>query len=234
MNEPEKSSEQSMQHLEWVSEQVALLFLALGYALTPERQVLFAQALADVPKSSLETAFSAAVRQLSFEPRPADIRKLAGLAPEQQELGEAHKAWDLVCAFADKWVAADHEGVFRMHQGVRSEPIPTLSQRILDVVRRTGGWEPYKWRTTKSLPFLERDFLQEYKVWTYAEFVDESKMLTPGEVLKQLKAPVPLKSMPAPESPRPQKLQEPLTEAQLVDRREILRQQAQRLKERHA
>lgn len=184
---PRNSFEGNTQaHLEWVSDQVAMLFLILGYGLTAERQVLFAQALTDIPRERLETGFTQAAKELTYEPRPADVRKLAGALAEQMDLGEADRAWEISCGFADKFIVSDDEGIFKTSQGVRSEPMPRLSQRILDVVKRTGGWGPYKWRTEKSIPFLHRDFLQEYKVWVHAQNVDESKMLTPGEALKQL------------------------------------------------
>jgi hypothetical protein len=34
-----------------------------------------------------------------------------------QEIGEAEKAWELTIDFADRWVIADHEGVFHPSQG---------------------------------------------------------------------------------------------------------------------
>jgi hypothetical protein len=237
---PKNSFEQSsQQHLEWVSDQVAVLFLTLGYALTAERQVLFAQALADIAQGPLELGFTKAARESTYEPRPADVRKLAGFLAEQQELGEADKAWQVAIEFVDKWVVSDHEGMFYPSQGVRSEPMPKLAQRILDVVKRTGGWGPYKWRTEKSVPFLHRDFVQEYKVWAYAESVDESKMLTPGDALKQLPgatAKLSLVARPAepPAVPTLKKTPEPLTEIECKDRREMLKQQAAAWKSRRS
>jgi len=81
-----------------------------------------------------------------------------------------------------------------------------------------------------DLPFLKKDFLEEYRSWESVERVDVSHMLKAQPTLQ-------LKSMdPAPPRPRPVRLEhsaekhkpvyEPLSDVQVRDRREMLRQQA--------
>jgi hypothetical protein len=52
-----------------------------------------------------------------------------------------------------------------------------LGDRILDCVRRSGGWKTYKCATDEDFPFLQKRFFEEYQAWTAVERVDPSKLL---------------------------------------------------------
>lgn len=49
------------------------------------------------------------------------------------------------------------------------EEVPTVSDRIEDVVRRMGGWVMFKDIKPSSHPFVRRDFMQEFGKWKKVE-----------------------------------------------------------------
>ena len=107
-----------------------------------------------------------------------------------------------------------------------------LSDRVLDTVRRTGGWKVYKRMTDGDFPHVQKRFFEEYAAWAAVEQVVVGKLLTEMPQLQLVaKAMDLLKTeiQPKPTGPRVvcKKIPEPLTEAQICDRREMLRQQAQ-------
>lgn len=55
---------------------------------------------------------------------------------------------------------------------------PKPSERILDSVRRSGGWKIYKCATGEDFPFLQKRFFEEYRAWTAVAHVDPGKLLT--------------------------------------------------------
>jgi hypothetical protein len=116
-----------------------------------------------------------------------DIILLSG-GGNVQDVSEAHKAWDVLMDFVGKYVNSDAEGNYRPDQGVRTTPMPKLSQRITDVVRLTGGWRIYRCMTIESTPHVQKRFFDEYALWTNLQAIDNSKLLEPGEALKQLTA----------------------------------------------
>lgn len=90
---------------------------------------------------------------------------------------EARKAWDLVISFANKWVQSDPEDNYVISRGVRSSEPPKLSNRILDTVRRTGGWKIYARMTDEDFPFVQKRFFEEYAAWTSIEGVELPKLI---------------------------------------------------------
>jgi hypothetical protein len=161
---------------------------------------------------------------------------VAGSSLDQKS--ESHKAWDILLSFVSKWVQSDTEGTYRISRGVRSSEPPELSQRILDTVRRTGGWKTYKCMTNDDYPFVQKRFFEEYAVWSAVEAIEPGRLLTAPTAMRALAAPraewpkptatKPLETLPLKAKVIPQ----PLTEVQLRDRREMLRQQVESLKTR--
>jgi len=49
------------------------------------------------------------------------------------------------------------------------EEVPEVSQRLLDTVKRIGGWSALKEITPARFPFTRRDFLLEYTRWRKVE-----------------------------------------------------------------
>jgi hypothetical protein len=111
----------------------------------------------------------------------------------------------------------------------------------MDTVRHTGGLKVYVCMTHEDFPFVQKRFLEEYEAWTAVEQITTGKLLTELPRL-QLVA----QSMDAPQIAAPKHeptavptfntkpIPVPMTDAQLRDRREMLRQQAESLLKRKA
>jgi hypothetical protein len=203
---------------------------------------MYSQALADLSEEQFSRAITVVIRQLKFFPKPAELRELAMAAGSSVDRdAESRKAWEVVISFAGKWVQSDPAGGgYVVSRGVRSSEPPTLSQQIIDTVRRTGGWPTYKCMTNDDYPFVQKRFFEEYAAWVAVEQIVLGKLLT--EMPQLQLAAKPMDPRPAdctrkvnsgdiPTLKRRATL-EPLTEAQLRDRREMLRQQAEFLKQK--
>lgn len=203
---------------------------AFRESLTAELLAIYVEAIADLSDDQLKQAVSRAIKERDFFPRISELRKLAGVDAEEQKDAEALKAWDVLLRYVNTWIHPDPQGAYGPEQGCRPYPPPQLEQCILDCARRVGGWRRLKTASEADLPFLKKDFLEEYRSWESVERVDVSHMLKAQPTLQ-------LKSMdPAPPRPRPVRLEhsaekhkpvyEPLSDVQVRDRREMLRQQA--------
>ncbi|HET6179678.1 MAG TPA: hypothetical protein VFE61_22330 [Candidatus Sulfotelmatobacter sp.] len=105
--------------------------------------------------------------------------------------------------------------------------------------RRTGGWKVYACMTDGDFPFVQKRFFEEYAAWSAVEQVAVGKLLTEMPQLQLVVKPMGLAK--AEKVPKPaggqvvvKKIPEPLTEAQIHDRREVLRQQAEFLRKTRA
>jgi hypothetical protein len=201
---------------------------------------LYAQALADLSEEQFSRAIKMAIQKLKFFPKPAELRELAGAPGSSVDRdAESRKAWDVVIAFAAKWVQSDAEGSYVISRGVRSSEPPQLSQQLRDTVRRTGGWRTYKCMTDEDLPFVQKRFFEEYAAWVAVEQIVPGKLLTEMPLRQLIAKPMDLPTiaekklaqcaMPAVKA---KAIPEPLTEVQLRDRREMLRQQVESLRTR--
>jgi hypothetical protein len=96
-------------------------------------------------------------------------------------------SWDVLLKFVDKWCRWN-DGYFsaRVEKGA-----PELPQRIVDTVRRTGGWAAHLGMNQGSFPFQQKRFFEEYQAWVAVERVlpDLSKVLQlpPSRVLQLVK-----------------------------------------------
>jgi hypothetical protein len=180
----------------------------------------------------INSALTRCARECRYPVRLSDIlQRIPGQEIPELE-AETRKAWDVVVQFVDKWVQSDVEGNYKIDQGIRSTKPPQLDQRILNTVRRTGGWKAYKCMTADDFPFLQKRFFEEYAASTAVECIDSSKMLTaPGkEQVKQLTT---AKTMETPKAKPPAQIptfrkansRSPLTETEIRGRRELLKQQ---------
>ena len=76
---------------------------------------------------------------------------------------------------------------------------PKLSQRILDTVRRTGGWRTYKCMTDQDYPHQQKRFFEEYAAWTAVEHTAPAKLLTAMPAFQLMAKPMDIpKSEPRP------------------------------------
>lgn len=177
----------------------------------------------------------AAIREAKWFPKPAELRELAGASQQQGQDAEARKAWDVLTRFVKKYVGNDVYGTFAPQHGWYPKSHPKLSDRILDTVRRSGGWKVYKCMTNDDFPFVQKRFFEEYSAWTAVERIEQPKLIREMPQLQLVAKPMdPLtisertpmaQSVDAPAF-KPKAIPEPLTDAQLRDRREMLRQQA--------
>ena len=185
----------------------------------------------------IDGALTRCARECRYPIRLPDIlQRMEGQEVPQLE-AEGRKAWEVAVAFAEKWVRSDVNGSYVIDRGVRSSEPPKLTQRVLDSVRRSGGWRAYKCMTHEDYPFLQRRFLEEYAAWAAIEEVSAAKLLTEAPRLQlvakpdahETKGPTP-RAKPAEVPPfKPKPIPSPLTDVQLRDRRAMLRQQAELL-----
>jgi len=206
--------------------------------LTAELLTIYVETTADLSHEQIKQAITRAIQERDFFPRVSELRKLAGAGAEEQKDAEAHRAWDVLLRYVDDWIQSDPQGCYGPEQGCRKTRPPKLEPRIVDCVRRLGGWRRLKTASEDDLPFLKKDFLEEYSRWEAVDRVDVSHMLnavTPTLQLKAMEPPAPTLVAPLDVSKqKPKAVYEPLTPQQIRDRREMLRQQAEVMKSKLA
>lgn len=179
-------------------------------------------------------AFSAAlvqaVRETDFFPVVSKIRQCAGTLKKQQEVSGAEAAWLYLQQWIKKWPDyGENVG--------RSKKAPQLPHRIAHAARLAGGLAAIEWATDESLPFRRRDFIEAWKNYAHTEAEYNSLQLEAPIDLKLLRSPeaqesadIPLKKLAEvcvmPSKPKP--LPRELTDAEIEDRKRMLKQQALR------
>jgi len=149
---------------------------------------------------------------------------------------EACAAWDVLMSFVSRYVQSDVFGNYAPDQGFRAAPMPVLSERILDCVRRCGSWRQFKCMTPSNFPFQQKRFFEEFKAWHAVNAVPVERLALPGKPIRAEGSATakPCATDPKPsvcESARPSAsaLKEFPNPQQIHDRREFLRQQAELL-----
>jgi hypothetical protein len=66
---------------DWLVDELTALGEAFGEGLTAERQAIYVTALADIPMDQLRQAIRAAIQELKWFPKVAELRELAGALP---------------------------------------------------------------------------------------------------------------------------------------------------------
>lgn len=179
----------------------------------------------------IDGALTRCARECRYPIRLPDIlQRIQGQEIPQVE-AEGRKALEVVLSFADKWVQSDVNGNYVITRGVRSSEPPTLSQRILDTIRRTGGWRVYACMTHQDFPFVQKRFLEQYACWTAVEQIPAARLLTEAPrlrlVAKPMDPPTAAQMKQVEITPlKPNQIPTPLTDAQIRERREMLKQQA--------
>lgn len=231
---PENRPEQS---LAWLIDAVTLLAESFGEPLTAQRLEIYARELADLSTESLRSAFRRAQRGLKFFPKIAELRELAGSKDEDARKVEAEAAWKLANDYLRMW-GADLLAVYSAGKRIEA---PALPGRIEYALRRIGGLRGLNQITEKSRPFMFKDFVEAYNLAPMAESLAPQlaenlcarKLL--GEVKEQISArsvsEKPSEAKPVQDRAFPSKtIPAPPTDAQIRDRREMLRQQADRFR----
>lgn len=153
-----------------------------------------------------------------------------------REDAEVHAAWDITINHVRKWGrwAEDYVGAY-IEKGA-----PVLPDRITDTVRRTGGWGAYlvlgyaDQDKARDAAFQRERFFDEYKAWSAIERAvpNLSQLLNAKpEVLalaaKPMESPKEVVRKDVERIVRKVTRQTPLTDGELLDRKQMLKQQAQ-------
>jgi hypothetical protein len=153
-----------------------------------------------------------------------------------REDAEIHAAWDITINHVRKWGrwAEDYAGAY-IEKGA-----PVLPDRITDTVRRTGGWGAYlvlgysDQDRARDAAFQRERFFDEYKAWTAIDRAvpNLAQLLNAKpEVLalaaKPMESPKEIVRKEVEQIVRKAKRQTPLTDSEVLDRKEMLKQQAQ-------
>jgi hypothetical protein len=229
---PQKKQSQ-LSSVEWRTKQLLAMAEIFREPVTAELLAMYVESLSDLPDEQIRLCVGRAIRELKWFPKPAELRELVGCNPREEQDAEARAAWDVVVNFTEKYIQSDPQGCYVIDQGVRRVPPPVLSQRILDTVRRTGSWRTYKLMDAADLPHQQKRFMAEYGAWTAVEQVPVSKLLTElprlqlvAKLMDPPRVAEPKAEQPGASTFKPKSIPAPLTDAQLRDRREMLRQQA--------
>jgi hypothetical protein len=238
--QPESASELRL----WLVDKITQLSECFGESLTDARLRAYAESLADLSREQLRLALNRALNELKFFPKIAELRELSGAPkPEQREEVEAKAAFALVVRHLER------EGVMA---GMK-----LLPPRVQFAVRQCGGLELFNRRLQihygddlnpgkvedRSYVYLVRDFDEAYKSFPLH---NEMQPQLTAKGLVALPEPVRLFLNPEPkpektnvEAPAPiplpqfgKKMRAEPTDAELRDRREMLRQQAAQFRNR--
>jgi hypothetical protein len=232
--------------LGWLAEQVTILAEAFGESMTAARLEVYATDLADLERSQLEIVFQRARRECRFFPKIAELREFAGRSAEDHRKVEAEAAWTFVMDYLRRW-GVERLPLYQSGKRVEASPLPA---QIEYAVRRIGGLRGLNQITEESRPFMFKDFCEAYKQAPIAELQAPGLQEKFGQnrllgAAKQLAAGVDRArrshgenanvpttgAKPAEFAPcNPKRIPEPPTDAQLRDRREMLRQQIAALK----
>lgn len=177
--------QQRAERLGWIIDQLSMASLAKGQVCSTERLRINAEDLLDVPQEHLAKAFVKARRELDYIPGVAELRRLAQADDAGNVDADMRAAWDAVTKHVAKWGRWNSE---RDRAHLETDA-PELPERIVDTVRRTGGWTVYLGMDLDSFPFQQKRFFDEYKAWVRTEraAIDLWKSLPAADV-KQLAA----------------------------------------------
>jgi hypothetical protein len=195
-----------------VLEMLTAFFAAAGNAPdTAEGLALMAKFLskrADLP--TINAALERCLVECRYPIRlPEIIQRLPGTEAGDVN-AEKRIAWETVEKFASKYVGNDVHGNYGPDFGwygprfnyrgelVRPASYPQLPDRILDAVRRTGGWKAYVLMTSEDYPHQQKRFFEEYAAWTDIQHLGAKVLEMPR--LKELAV---SKSMEQPKLDRP-------------------------------
>ena len=156
---------------------------------------------ADPP--AINAALNRCMVECRFPVRLPDILQRIPGTEAADVKAEKRIAWETVERFVSKYVGNDVYGNYAPDFGwygprfnslgevVRAASYPQLSDRILDTVRRTGGWKIYALMTNEDYPHQQKRFFEEYEAWVEVERIsDRARLLeTPrGKELVAAKA----------------------------------------------
>ncbi|MGA9527678.1 MAG: hypothetical protein WBS24_06150 [Terriglobales bacterium] len=143
--------------------------LAEGFAepLTEERMEIYVRGLSDIPQDRLRTSFQRALNQLTWFPKLAELRNLAGADAEKEKKIEADAAWTYVNDYLRKWGV----DLLPIYSGGNKTSAPPLDPHIEYALRRIGGLRTLNQMDVTKTPFVYRDFCEAYNQAPLAEIM---------------------------------------------------------------
>jgi hypothetical protein len=222
--QPTSSDEHTMQGELRVLEMLTTFYAAVGNA--PETDAglaLMAKLLsARAEPQSINAALERCLVECRYPIRLPDILQRIPGTEAADVMAERRLAWDVVEKFVRKYVSNDVHGNYGPDFGwygprlnslgevVKAASYPQLSDRILDTVRRTGGWQIYALMTNEDFPFVQKRFFEEYEGWSEVERISDRARLLEIPRVKELVA---AKSMEPerPRAPAPSAAAEPMS-----------------------
>jgi hypothetical protein len=163
--------------LSWISDQLTVLAEAFAEPLTEERVEIYARGLADIPQDRLEVSFQRALRELTWFPKVAELRKLAGLDSDDETKVEADAAWNYANEYLRKWGV----DLLPVYSGGRKITPPPLDARSEYALRRIGGLWALNQVDIQNRPFMYRDFCEAYTLAPVAELMASPLLQQFGE-----------------------------------------------------
>jgi len=152
------ASETSLELLSWISDQLTMLAEAFAEPLTEERMEIYVRGLADIPQDRLRVSFQRALRQLTWFPKLAELRNLAGANTDDEKKVEADAAWTYVNDYLHKWGI----DMLPIYSGGKQVTPPPLDPRAEYALRRIGGFQVLNQMDVSRMPFIYRDFCEAY------------------------------------------------------------------------
>jgi hypothetical protein len=113
---------------------------------------------------------------------PHILAKLPGTEAADMN-ADKRRAWDVVEEFSSKWLRWNEDRT----SAYIETGAPPISKRVIDCVRRSGGWSLYLRMTDEDYPFAQKRFFEEWEAWTDVDRIsrDPSRALV-FPALKQL------------------------------------------------
>jgi hypothetical protein len=176
-----------------VLEMLTVFYAAVGNA--PETDTGLALMAKLLSARAEPQAINAALERCLVECRypiriPDILQRIPGTEAADVD-GEKRRAWEAVERFVSKYVGNDVQGNYGPEFGwygpqrnsrdeiVKPATYPQLCDRILDTVRRTGGWKVYARMTEEDFPFVQKRFFEEYEAWIEVERLGTRLLETP-------------------------------------------------------
>ncbi|MBZ5720305.1 MAG: hypothetical protein LAO03_07975 [Acidobacteriia bacterium] len=132
----------------------------------------------------IRLALARCAKECRYPVRIPDIlQRIPGREVPQAE-AQMRRAWDDLMAFVAKYVSNDVHGAYGPEHGWWPKSYPKLSVRIVDTVRRTGGWRVYKLMTAEDFPHQQKRFFEEFLAWSSVQ--QTPSMALPAAAAHQL------------------------------------------------
>lgn len=169
-----ESSRSSELRTERVLSFLGTFYAAMGNAPNVEG-ALAAMAKVLVSKAS-DQDIAAALELCMSETYPVRLPHILAKLPgtEQADKNAAKRiAWDTVERYVNKWGRWNDDRTVCTIEA----KAPRLDQRLLDTVRRSGGWSVLMRMTDTDFPHQQKRFFEEWEAWVEVERIEDRNKL---------------------------------------------------------